>query len=364
MVHPTLWQPRFKAIPALILALTLVAACVTPSDRSGMPGQGQDVEACLKASSFYATQQSCGPNSRFASKAAVQAGREKYESFFKDPDPNKRLIRAVIAEEYEKAETAIKDGADVNRVHPGNGIGLTDPALPIDQAAKNLDIDMVQLLLRSGADPNVKQEPPRPSLLVANIVFQMATVMPDKDLNRKRKEEGLRILEAVLNAGYTVDASDLETVEDLGQRAWSPIHELNDTYLPKARRIVLAATPRAAREQLAAGNREREAADLKREQAYAEAARRRLQEQASAQEARIRNVSRVGQKVCQPSVFTGGGRSIRTTIIGYTERVVDGRVQIRMRGTDPYVPGPLIFENAPLEPDQLIWDKPANWAAC
>lgn len=193
MAKLILQRSRLGAISALTLAFATVTACVTADDRlAGRAGQGaaaqnEDVTACLKAETFYATQQRCGPNSRFASKAAMQAGREKYENYFRDPSPDARLIRAVIAMEYEKAKASIKDGANVNRVHSGEDIGLAFPAIPIDQAASNLDLSMVHLLLDAGANLNTQRKPSEPSLLVGNILTQIATTVPKQGVESKEK---------------------------------------------------------------------------------------------------------------------------------------------------------------------------------
>ncbi len=147
-----------------ILTAILIAGCSSSQEKNltGKPPKDEKLEiargllwGCLNPGNYETLRRSClsdklsrlGPESR-------QKAAERWASFLERKGPDYQLLAAVQSEDIEAVEAAIKKGADVNRDFALNG-GTS--LLEIAQREWNLEV--FEVLLREGADPNWRKGP-------------------------------------------------------------------------------------------------------------------------------------------------------------------------------------------------------------
>ena len=178
---------------------------------------------------------------------------DKYQSFFDEADSDTRLYRAAISGRFREAQIAIANGANVDYLHKDDDIWDVHNPLgimfqtsggthvtPLWAAAARLDVPMMELLLDSGADPNLRPTGVKTSLIGRSWASLGMNLWWNDDRDFAEVTGRVSSIVWLLHRHqYEIDDSDYESIARRSGRKDSSLFQAHDERLDRAAKIVL-----------------------------------------------------------------------------------------------------------------------------
>tara|TARA_R110002124_G_scaffold128157_2_gene288515 strand:- start:2423 stop:3337 length:915 start_codon:yes stop_codon:yes gene_type:complete len=269
---------------------------------------------------------------------------------------DEQLLAHVLMNNIEGAKAAIESGANVNATFTNRIIVGPDALSPETQkpvlqiAAEDLDIEMVELLLVNGANPNLRRADTDVDLFTGQVRNYSYRNMAD---GTRIHVSGLDVLELAIQYGLTPTAVSLEWLDQALSVTYG---STGPAMLAAFEELWARATPAVRREyvEISAANRARaaDAASLRSAERY----KRRAEADALMQQ-HNESLRRIGTRICKEEQ----GNLSRILYTGYVVGLAAEKVQIRVSNAVP--------ESAPSVTlggfrESIIWDYPSSWYMC
>lgn len=257
---------------------------------------------------------------------------DKLADFVNVEDANLRLARALVLADGTMARDILKSG-----ISPDFQFSVTEykfdavereneTSTPLWYAAQSRQVDMFELLLRVGANPNIAPVPRDGRTLLREL-----WVRRDPYSGRRL---ALDLLEPLLEQGYVVNMEVVNSVRGYGMdegRA-EEFYGFLDLLPPP-----IASEARRAEDE--------------RWRAFEEKKRKETLQREPERKTELNHL--IGMRLCMSSGSF--------TYVGFVEGSANGKIQIRI-SYSVYTKKPEYL--GPTVQDQIIWDYPSNWTYC
>lgn len=349
------------AISAVLLLVGCSTGAITPQE--ALQGKAK-LQECLSAAGIYEMRSTCFRTSlKDAGPDAYDIAEAHWDAAVAKMGPDERLLAHILWKDVDAARAAIASGANIN--HPFSnrivyGPNANDPHMtqpPLAIAIREFQLDLVELLLSEGADPNWRPDG-KMDMFTGGIRASASFSSVD---GTYKKVTGLQLAELGVKYGLTPTAHTLKQLENYIS-IYNPQVISHEDYRPIYQELLQRATPKVKQELAALYIEEKrklaaESAD--RERQYAQQAARLEKERQESEAIRQKNVDSlrtVGTRICKEQPGDMG----TLVYIGYVEGVAPEKIQIRVSNA--------IYKGTSLSPggfrESIIWDYPNTWYRC
>jgi len=294
-------------------------------------------QSCLLSTDFKHVKEFCRPfdSKGLANYPNAQQAYQRYIDFLGAEDPSLSLFRAVIIDDIDQARLAIRQGANMDTVHPPGDYHMK--ATPLEVALQNMSPSMVNLLLENGANPNAKGGF---SSLLGGLSGKISSS------KSKGTVYGGSFVEPLLNYGYKPTEIDLNNLHSYWQRRPK---ESNRRYYELS---LAHAEPETKKLHLAhIKETDRHNEQQKRNRQTVRVERNRQLDRIK--QAELQQKRTIGTRICK--------EQNKIIFSGYVERVAENKLQIRVAHAH-YARHPKLQPGG-FKPE-IIWDYPENWSIC
>ena len=257
---------------------------------------------------------------------------DKLAGFVNVEDANLRLARALVLADGAMAREILNSGISPNfqfsvTEYRIDAVGdENETSTPLWYAAQSRQVDMFELLLRVGADPNITPVPREQRTLLRELWVRRDPY--------SGKRLALDLLDPLLEHGYVVNMDVINSVRGYGMDE-ERVEEFYDF-------LDLLPPPIASEARREEDARWRAFEEKKREEALQREPERKTD---------LNHL--IGMRLCMSSGSF--------TYVGFVEGSANGKIQVRISYS--------VYTNMPeyLGPtvqDRIIWDYPNNWTYC
>jgi hypothetical protein len=157
------------------LAVLLMAGCSSTPEKpkadtsplnEKVEARNEQLYECLNADGFVLVHRECNTLAlEGESPEAQKKANIKITEKVSEGGPDFQLLAAVLSEDAEGVKEAIQTGADVNRVFLDSTLYGSGARHPNDKksilfiASQQMNLELIEVLLNAGADPNLRPDP-------------------------------------------------------------------------------------------------------------------------------------------------------------------------------------------------------------